>query len=234
MVTVRLLEIDITARTRNPDRTRRAILDAAAAEFCAVGPAGARIDAIAEAAGVNKRMLYHYFTSKDGLFAAVLDDRLGPEPVAAAASSLMDRHIGASDHPDRIRLLMWQALAADAQPTGSDFVRTPAWPAWVADPAAAHRRYESDLDAAHLELSFAAIALFPFAFPQLTRLITGRSPTDAEFIAARSAFLAAFEARLGRTASPETAKPRYRLAASVTESAARSQPPRQIDAKTSK
>ena len=74
----------MVTRARNPDRTRRAILDAAVAEFCAVGPAGARIDAIAAAAGVNKRMLYHYFTSKEGLFAAVLDDQL-TQPTGACA-----------------------------------------------------------------------------------------------------------------------------------------------------
>ena len=62
----------MVTKTRNPDRTKRAILDAAVAEFSAVGAAGARIDSIAAAAGVNKRMLYHYFESKEGLLAAVL------------------------------------------------------------------------------------------------------------------------------------------------------------------
>ena len=47
--------------TRDPERTRAAILRAATAEITAKGLTGARVDAIAVRAGVNKRMLYHYF-----------------------------------------------------------------------------------------------------------------------------------------------------------------------------
>jgi TetR/AcrR family transcriptional regulator len=211
----------MVTRTRNPDRTRRAILDAAVAEFCAVGPAGARIDAVATAAGVNKRMLYHYFASKEGLFSAVLDDQLAAAPVGTA-TSLVDRHTEAAALPDRIRLLMWEALADQVKRV--DAGRAAPWRARVADIEAAQDagRYASDLDAAHLELTFAAIALFPLAFPQLTRLITGMSPTDAGFVAARSAFLASFESHIvQKTDASETPKPRYRLTARVTESTAR-------------
>ncbi|MAZ04556.1 MAG: TetR family transcriptional regulator, partial [Sneathiella sp.] len=62
-----------TPRTRNPERTRKQILDAATAEFANKGIEGARTDEIARAAGVSKRMLFHYFNSKDGLFQAVLE-----------------------------------------------------------------------------------------------------------------------------------------------------------------
>ena len=57
---------------RNPDRTRERILSAASKEFAARGFAGARVDAIAQRAAINKRMLYHYFGDKEGLFKAVL------------------------------------------------------------------------------------------------------------------------------------------------------------------
>lgn len=60
-------------RVRHPERTRTAILDAATAEFSARGLGGARVDSIARAAGVNKRMLYHYFGNKEALFLAVLE-----------------------------------------------------------------------------------------------------------------------------------------------------------------
>ena len=43
------------------------------AEFADVGYGGARVDMIAERAGVNKRMLYHYFGNKDDLFLYVLE-----------------------------------------------------------------------------------------------------------------------------------------------------------------
>ncbi len=60
--------------SRDPDRTRAAILAAATREFTAHGLAGARVDAIAEQAGVNKRMIYHYFGDKGGLYLSVLEE----------------------------------------------------------------------------------------------------------------------------------------------------------------
>jgi AcrR family transcriptional regulator len=58
---------------RNPERTRELILDAATEEFSARGLGGARVDAIAKRAVTNKRMLYHYFGNKEGLYLAVLE-----------------------------------------------------------------------------------------------------------------------------------------------------------------
>ena len=58
---------------RDAERTRRAILAAATAEFAESGLAGARVDKIADVSGVNKRMLYYYFNSKDDLYLAVLE-----------------------------------------------------------------------------------------------------------------------------------------------------------------
>ncbi|MSU89313.1 TetR family transcriptional regulator [Rhodobacteraceae bacterium 2CG4] len=60
------------ARTRDPERTERNILIAAREEFVEYGYQGARIDRIAERAGSNKRMLYHYVGNKDALYARVL------------------------------------------------------------------------------------------------------------------------------------------------------------------
>ena len=58
---------------RDPQKTRRNILEAATAEFARHGLGGARVDRIAEGAGANKRMLYYYFGSKEDLFLAVLE-----------------------------------------------------------------------------------------------------------------------------------------------------------------
>lgn len=60
-------------RTRDPERTKASILSAATAEFSARGFAGAGIDAIASRSGANRRMIYHYFGSKRGLWLAVLE-----------------------------------------------------------------------------------------------------------------------------------------------------------------
>jgi len=60
-------------RTRDADRTRQAVLRAAMAEFADHGFGGARVEAIAERAGVNKKLIYYYFDGKDELFVAVLE-----------------------------------------------------------------------------------------------------------------------------------------------------------------
>ncbi len=61
------------ANPRDPNRTREAILKAAQDEFAAKGLFGARVNAIARRAGANKRMIYHYFGNKDGLYLAALE-----------------------------------------------------------------------------------------------------------------------------------------------------------------
>src|ERR1700677_5359588 len=60
--------------TPRADKTRRAILRAAIREFSLNGLAGARTDAIAESAKVNKALLYYYYKSKSGLYAAAIDE----------------------------------------------------------------------------------------------------------------------------------------------------------------
>jgi TetR/AcrR family transcriptional regulator len=63
-------------RHHNSAVTRETILEAAERIFGDEGLAGARTDAIATAAGVNKALLYYYFGSKDGLYRAVLEGYL--------------------------------------------------------------------------------------------------------------------------------------------------------------
>jgi len=60
-------------RSRDADRSQLAILASARDEFAERGLAGARMDSIAERAGLNKRLIYYYFGSKDDLFLAVLE-----------------------------------------------------------------------------------------------------------------------------------------------------------------
>jgi TetR/AcrR family transcriptional regulator len=59
-------------QTERADLTRARILDAAIGEFSENGLAGARTEQIAEAAGVNKALLYYYFQGKEALYAAAL------------------------------------------------------------------------------------------------------------------------------------------------------------------
>lgn len=61
-------------RPRDAEATRARILAAAKSEFARLGLAGARVDEIAAKADANKRMIYHYFGSKESLFQHVLED----------------------------------------------------------------------------------------------------------------------------------------------------------------
>jgi AcrR family transcriptional regulator len=61
------------SRPRDAERSQAEILDAALAEFAEYGLGGARMDRIAERAGVNKRLIYYYFENKESLFLAVLE-----------------------------------------------------------------------------------------------------------------------------------------------------------------
>jgi TetR/AcrR family transcriptional regulator len=57
---------------RDAQKTRQKLLDTATRAFAAEGFEGARIDEIAARAGANKRMIYVYFGSKEGLYSEVV------------------------------------------------------------------------------------------------------------------------------------------------------------------
>jgi AcrR family transcriptional regulator len=65
---------DAAPRQRDAERTQRAILAAAIAEFHHHGLGGARVDRIAESVGVNKKLIFYYFKNKERLFQAALED----------------------------------------------------------------------------------------------------------------------------------------------------------------
>ena len=83
-----------------PEESRAAILQAAAREFAEQGIAGARTDAIARAARVNKALLYYYFKDKETLYGAVLDNAFGG--MKTRVFSVLD-----SDLPPRKKILAY-------------------------------------------------------------------------------------------------------------------------------
>ena len=100
----------VEIRGRDADRSREEILRAAMAEFAENGFGGARIEAIAERAGVNKKLIYYYFAAKDELFVAVLEQTYAD--IRAAEQAL---HLEASDPAQAIRTLIaftWQHYLA--------------------------------------------------------------------------------------------------------------------------
>jgi TetR/AcrR family transcriptional regulator len=108
---------------RHPERTRQRILEAATFIFAKFGPAGARVDDIVRMARVNKRMVYHYFGSKENLYEAVLRqryDQAAKEEADVAAEfgspkeqieSLLRHYFNFLDrHPQYVALLTWENL----------------------------------------------------------------------------------------------------------------------------
>ncbi|HEY0856946.1 MAG TPA: TetR/AcrR family transcriptional regulator [Albitalea sp.] len=91
----------VELRTRDADRTQQEILAAAMAEFAASGLGGARIDAIAERAGVNKRLIYYYFGNKEDLFLAVLEQTYAD--IRQAEQAL---HLETANPADAVRRLV--------------------------------------------------------------------------------------------------------------------------------
>lgn len=59
-------------REQRSEESRGRILNSATKIFAEKGLDGSRIDEIAEDAGINKRMLYHYYGSKEDLYTEVL------------------------------------------------------------------------------------------------------------------------------------------------------------------
>jgi AcrR family transcriptional regulator len=55
--------------------SKEILLTAAAEQFAKFGARGTRVQDIVKAAGVNERMIYHHFGSKDGLYAAVMREQ---------------------------------------------------------------------------------------------------------------------------------------------------------------
>jgi TetR/AcrR family transcriptional regulator len=118
-------------RERDAEVTREAILDAAEEVFAANGFDGARIDAIAEASGYNKSLIFHYFGDKLSLYAEVIrraDTEMTALQVRVLAPLLADETIATHarafkallekitttifdylvEHPRFVRMVVWE------------------------------------------------------------------------------------------------------------------------------
>jgi AcrR family transcriptional regulator len=105
--------------TQDPEGVKRDILNVALAEFAEKGLAGARVDEIAAKTSTSKRMIYYYFTDKEGLYRAALEeaylkirsherslDLASLDPAAAIAEltrATFDHHVA---NRDFVRLVM--------------------------------------------------------------------------------------------------------------------------------
>lgn len=111
-----------TTRTRNPERTKRAVLDAAEQLFAERGFVGTSMRDIAEASGVSQPLIQYHFAHKDGLYAAAL--RRAVEAYAARfpeAALVTDEPVDIAEdmqrlftflheNPLQIRMIGWSRL----------------------------------------------------------------------------------------------------------------------------
>ncbi len=109
---------------RNPERTKGRLLRAAIRLFSAKGYHGVSVDEIVGSAKTNKRMVYHYYGSKNGIYLAALKDvfsRLSKVEVQAVEETARPdeklQHLLAAnfkfldENPEFVRLLLWENLA---------------------------------------------------------------------------------------------------------------------------
>ena len=189
---------------RNPTRSRERILAAALKEFAAKGFAGARVDVIARRANINKRMLYHYFGDKEDLFKAVLRRKISQRTAWAEALSgdpeetLPFWFEAACKDADWVRLFQWEALQGNWQKVIDEKERLESTARGLERIRQRQERGQisSEFDPRHLMLTIRSLTMFPVAFPQLTRLITGKSVFDPKFQKERVEFLKKFAAAL--------------------------------------
>jgi AcrR family transcriptional regulator len=185
---------------RNPERSRERILKAAFREFAANGFAGTRVDTIAGRAGINKRMLYHYFGDKEKLFREVLRRKMAERQAWGMATpddpsaSLPYWFELACKDPAWVRLLEWEALQFGEGQLIDEAQRREATGRAV---QRIHRRQlhghlSGDFAPPQMLLAMVALTWFPLAFPQLTRLITGTSAASRRFRLEQQDFLRRF------------------------------------------
>jgi TetR/AcrR family transcriptional regulator len=155
---------------RNPDRTRRRILQAAIRLFASHGFHAVSVDQIVGRARVNKRMVYHYFGSKDALFEAALVavyrrieavefhavERGAPREKLAR---LLEGYFEFLDaEPEFTRLLQWENLEKGRHLTKANHLLTKnpflARFRAIVEEGVAAGEFRPDLDVTHLMIHF--------------------------------------------------------------------------------
>ena len=181
---------------RNPDRTRRRLLQAAIKRFAKQGFHAVSVDEIVALAKVNKRMVYHYFGSKDALFEAALVAvyrriesvefhavELGQSPTEKLARLLESYFAFLDAEPEFTRLLQWENLEKGRHLTKENHLLTKnpffaQFRAIVEDGIAAGE-FREDLDIPHLLIHFIGLCFIyhsnRFSLSQSLDLDLGRA-----------------------------------------------------------
>jgi TetR/AcrR family transcriptional regulator len=177
---------------RDAAASREGLMTAAVAQFARKGFAGARVDEIAAAAGVNKQLVYHYFGSKQGLYLAALESvyveirekerklSLGElEPIQAMAQLVGFSFDYLAAHPEFIALLGDENRNKGAHVLESDKLRKMHTPVIDMVNATLKRGVQEgvfcdDFDAVNLYITIAGISYFFFSNNHTLSAIFGR------------------------------------------------------------
>ena len=166
--------------------TRERILRAATEEFAEHGFSGARINRIAAAANLNKQLIYHYFDSKDGIYAAVLGEMLTSMHDSVDAASdilqLMRRQIGDPEARRAwSRMVAWEGLAGD-RPVASAVERQESVHRQVQAIMRLQREGQlaTDIDPRFALATIYAVGTAPYVIPQLIDFCLGPGASESE------------------------------------------------------
>jgi TetR/AcrR family transcriptional regulator len=203
---------------RNLNRTRDKILSAALAEFSARGFAGARVDAIARRARVNKRMLYYCFGAKQNLYREILRRKIAEraEFLESApddfAGVLVHIYMSGGTDIEFVRLMEWEAIDSGGKRCIAEAERRALFEKAVARLRVLQRQgsIPRGADLTQLFISMLSLALFPLVMPQIIRLIHGMEPTDPRFMRQRAKFLRWLGDRLAKPSAPVRIQTRRR------------------------
>ena len=193
---------------RDLNRTREKILAAALAEFSARGFAGARVDAIARRARVNKRMLYYCFGAKQDLYREILRRKIAersewleatPDDFAGALAHI---YLSGGADIDFVRLMEWEAIDSGGRKCIAEAERRALFEKAVARLRRAPAQgIDSPRRQSHSTFHFDAVArAVPARHAQVIRLIQGMEPTDPRFMRQRGNFLHWLGDRLAKSA----------------------------------
>ncbi|MFI6321845.1 TetR family transcriptional regulator [Nonomuraea sp. NPDC050556] len=188
--------------TYDAEATRRRIFEAAGAEFAEHGLAGARVERIAAAAKANKQALYLYFGGKEKLFGAVVRAKvdevchsgsLDPAAVGESVGQLFDWY---QEHPDLVRLLLWEALETGPGPVQGEEERRAAYRANVQDLVDAG--VGSTRAAQDWMFTLIGLVAWNFAVPQLCRLVLDEDDERAALARRRATVVSTVSALTAR------------------------------------
>src|SRR5947207_7470136 len=193
-----------------PEESRASILEAAVDEFAREGVSGARTDAIARSAGVNKALLYYYFKDKNALYQAVLDQVFSG--VRSAIHNTLSQNLPPREklasyvcaHFDYIasnplypRIVQAEFLRAGRDPSRLERIAKHYFPPVFLElsgllKAGAQSGDFRKVDPTHFIPSMISVIVFFFNTAPIMKLMTGADPMSPERLAERRAAIVDF------------------------------------------